>query len=158
MRSYHFLNRYPDRNYKEKFVRWAKTVGYAMLLVIMFLTIYFALGGTQSHGGTRGKIQAKFKAIKQCVRNSDALVWTPSTDPAFISHYLIYANQRSGRINSAKDLEGRTPIGKTKGLQFNLTGKYRKRLYFYTVQAVSFGGLKSTPAKPISCLQKGQGK
>ena len=159
MRSYQFLSRYPDKNYTEKFKRWAKIVGYVLLVIFMFAVMYVGLGAEQSYGGgLRDSLKGRLGAVTQCIKNSDAITWKPSTDPSFISHYLVFAARKPSRINSVSDLQGKTPIGKTKEQEFKLPRKYRKSLYFYTVQAVSYGGLKSTPAKPISCLQKGQGR
>lgn len=152
------LNRYPDATYQDKATRIAKTWGYVLAIIVLAILVWIGLGAPVSHGGIKEKLKGKLSSIARCVKNSDGLIWNPSTNPEFISHYLVFASKRPNQLKSAKRLLKLTPFGTTKELEILIPSKYRKRLYFYTVQAVSYGGLRSRPAKPISCLQKGQGK
>lgn len=150
------MRRYPDRNYKEKFIRIAKGWAWATLIVLIFISTWLLLGAPVSYGGKAAK---KTTAVMKCIKNSDALTWKPSTNPDYISHYEVYAARRRRNLLTSERLTKRTPIVTTKKLTTVLPKKYRRnRIYFFTVQAVSFGGIKSRPATPVSCLQKGQGK
>jgi hypothetical protein len=156
MRSYHFMRKYPDRSYKEKIIRIAKGWAWATFLIICLTLIWALLGAPVSYGGKAAK---RATAVMKCIKNSDALIWKPSTNPDFISHYEVYAAKRRRPLLTKARLARLTPIVTTKALTTVLPKQYRRnRLYFFTVQAVSYGGIKSRPATPVSCLQKGQGK
>lgn len=152
MRNYHFLSRYPDKDYQHKFIRIAKTWAWGLLIVMVAILIWAGLGAPVSHGGKKENLQEKFRIITTCVKNADALTWRPSTDPSYISHYLVYASIRARKLETSQRLEKLQPIGTTKAMEFKLVSEYRKRVYFFTVQAVGFNGLKSKPAKAVSCF------
>ena len=148
-----FRNPYPDKTYLNKMIRITKNLLPWILAIGFIVGLYIATGAEQSLAG-KLSIKGYPKRVVKCIRNGTKLVWTPNPKDKDIDYYLVFSARKITRINSKSDLETRNYVARTLDPEWTLPKKHRKRLYFYTVQAIDKRGQKSEPAKPISCLQE----
>ena len=151
------LHHYPDKNYREKLLRYLKIWLLVGFLLGLILLVYAMTGGTDKAEAKKrpsfNEIIEYTQDVGRCVKTLKGLRWDSNTEPD-LAYYNVYRGELDNKNLIDWKFLGNTEHTQESIIYYKLGKDDRKNFFFYRVTAIDLSGLESKPSEVFSCLNQ----